>query len=244
MIFIFISILILILLIYYYFNNYYFNNYIEKYDNNYNSDFNIDDNIVEDSENPDEECNGFFDANSFCQLEFETNQCDCKYQKDDLRYIFDSPETCCKRLCRKIPPEKCVKTTPYLEQPYYCPRGNECKEYKGIIKNSKISANYCGNDPLTNQLLLPLASKEECEKRLDVCDKYNVPNRSMNINKSECIKNVNCGFCANNTGGGKCISGTASGPNDLQQYYYCEPASTDKTFSYSYGNHAEYLLQK
>jgi hypothetical protein len=224
---------------------YYFINNIETFNNNkYYSDFDIDSEIIYDSENPDYDCDTFFDSNSFCQLEFESNKCDCKYQKDDLRYIFNSPETCCKRLCRKISPEKCIKTTPYIETNYYCRVGDKCKEYKGIIKNSKISANYCGNDPLNNQLLLPFAYKEECEGTIDICDKYNIPGRSVNINKAECIKDVNCGFCSNNTSGGKCISGTAEGPNDLQQYFYCAPGSTNNTFSYTYGNHVAYLLQK
>jgi hypothetical protein len=66
----------------------------------------------------------------------------------------------------------------------------------------------------------------------------------MHVNKNECIKDVNCGFCTNSAGGGKCISGTASGPNDLRNYYYCEPASVNKTYSYTYGDHAAYILQK
>jgi hypothetical protein len=224
---------------------------LESYSNKYYSDFNIDidtnkniNDVETELKNDDYDCNGFFDSNSFCELEFETNLCDCKFQKDDLRYIFDSPETCCKRLCRKIPPEQCLSTTPYLKTDYYCKNGDKCKKYNGIILNSKISSNYCGNDPLNNQLLLPFASEEECESTLDPCDKYNVVGRNVNINKSICIKDVNCGFCTNSDGNGKCISGTASGPNDLMQYYYCEPSNVANTYSYTYGNHMEYLLQR
>jgi hypothetical protein len=253
----FIFFLIIIILLYlficysrklYIYNNVDINKY-ENYSNNldnYYSDFDITvgNDIIEESENPEYNCNSFYDKNSFCELDFENNICDCKFQKDDLRYIFDSPETCCKRLCNNIPPDKCPITTPYTKAKYYCRNGDKCKEYIGTIENSRISGNYCGNDPLNNQLLLPYATQESCEKTLDVCDKYNVVNRSMHINKGECLKNTNCGFCINDTGNGKCISGTASGPTDLVQYFYCTPQNTDKTFSYTYGDHSAYLLQK
>lgn len=217
---------------------------IEKFNNaKYYSDFDVNTELKVESENDEYKCNGFFDKNSFCHREFEGDKCDCKFQKDNLRYIFDSPETCCNRLCRNISPKKCLKTAPYMQTTYYCRVGDKCQEYKGTIENSKISSNYCGNDPLNNQLLLPYAYKDECEKSLDPCDKYNIPNRSSNVNKEECLKDVNCGYCANNTGGGKCISGTISGPGDLLKYFYCDPSSPNKTFDYNYGNHVAYLLQ-
>jgi hypothetical protein len=216
---------------------------LEKFKNKYYSDFDIQSETNIESENNDYKCNSFFNKNSFCNVEFESNKCDCKFQKDNLRYIFDSPETCCKRVCNDIKSNKCVKTTPYTHTTYYCRVGDECKEFNGTIENSKISSNYCGNDPLNNQLLIPFAYKEECEKTIDPCDKYNIPGRSFNVNRTECLKDVNCGYCANNTGGGKCISGTTSGPSNLIKYFYCDPASIDKTFSYTYGNHVSYLLQ-
>ena len=216
----------------------------ESFSNKYYSDFDFDIDLNEENNNKDYECNDFFKSNSFCSTSMDDNECECNFQKDDLRYLFNSPNNCCKKLCKKYSPEKCLNVTPFLKEKYYCRNGDKCTEQTGIILNSRISANYCGNDPLNNQLLLPFAYKEECEKSIDVCDKYNIPGRSVNINKDECIKDVNCGFCSNNTSGGKCISGTAEGPIDLQQYFYCSPGSTDKTFSYTYGNHVAYLLEK
>lgn len=201
-------------------------------------------NIISEENDNDNNCNSFFIDNSFCQWNNNDNKCECNYQKDDLRYSFNSPNSCCDRFCLSLPKDDCIKTTKYLEGKYYCNTGNECKEYKGIILNSKISANNCGNDPLNNQLILPYLTKEECEKSVDVCDKYNILNRPTGMNEAECIKDVNCGFCKNNTGGGKCISGTPEGPNDLQKYYYCVPGSTNEIFSYKYGDHMEFLLQK
>ncbi len=182
--------------------------------------------------------------NSFCILNQDTNKCECKNQKDDLRYIFDSPSNCCDNECSKIPPDQCHEDNPFYQASYYCNMGGECKKYDGTIRSSHISANYCGNDPLNNQLLLPYASLEECSKSIEPCDKYNVVGGSSHVNRSECLKDVNCGWCSNKSGGGKCISGTASGPNDLNKYFYCTPGDVSGHNSYEYGNHAAYLLQK
>ena len=109
--------------------------------------------------------------------------------------------------------------------------------------SSQISANNCGMDPLNNQILLPFATKEECLRTIDVCDKYNIPRRSKNINREECLQDVNCGYCTNESGGGKCISGNASKPNDIEKYYYCKPNAKNNQNKYEYGNHSAYLLQ-
>ncbi len=241
-----ILIIFLLILIILYIINYSlkFEEYFDS--NNYYSDFNFDVNLNDTPEesNPNYSCNNFFNKNSFCSSDIETDKCKCTFQKDDLRYSFHSLENCCTKVCMKYAPEKCLNTTPFLSKNYYCRYGDKCKEYKGNILNSRISANNCGNDPLNNQLLLPFADKAQCEKTIDVCDKYNIVDRSIHVNKSECLKDTNCGFCSNNTGGGKCISGTAEGPLDLNKYYYCSPSSPNKTYSYNYGNHAAYILQK
>jgi len=243
--YIFLSLIILILLMYIYLNSIKYESFSNKYYSDFNFDVNLNDRYIE-SENKldDDKCNDFFKNNSFCTSSPDNNECECSFQKDDLRYMFDSPNTCCKKLCKKYSPEKCLNTTPFLKEKYYCRNGDKCYEKKGIILNSRISANYCGNDPLNNQLLLPYSSYEECMKTVDVCDKHNKNDRSLNVNKSECLKDVNCGFCTNNTGGGLCISGTASGPSDLNKYYYCTPESVSKTYSYKYGNHMDFILQK
>ena len=182
--------------------------------------------------------------NSFCILNVESNKCECKNQKDDLRYIFDSPGKCCDDMCSKKSPENCHETNDFYQAPYYCNMGGKCKKYDGTIRSSHISANYCGNDPLNNQILLPYASLEECSANIEPCDKYNIMDRSEHVNKNVCLKDVNCGWCNNKSGGGKCISGNASGPNDLNKYFYCKPADVSGSNSYEYGNHVAYLLQK
>jgi hypothetical protein len=221
---IFISILLILSLIYILVNNYYKN--IESYSNSKDN------------------CNIYYDKNSFCQLNVDKNICSCKFQKDDNKYSFNSPEPCCTKICNDTPLEECLNNDNFSKISYYCNIGGKCKEYKGTIINSHISANNCGNDPLTNQLLLPYESYEECSKSLDICDKYNIPNRSKHINKNECLKDVNCGYCSNEYGDGKCISGNATGPSDLMKYYYCSPNETTDKDSYVYGNHVAYLLQK
>lgn len=192
----------------------------------------------------DNNCDSFFNKNSFCAYDYDTQKCGCRYQKDDLRYIFNSPMDCCDRVCNNYSKEECLQTSEETKIPYYCNIAGNCVESKGTVINSHISANYCGNDPLNNQLLLPYSNKDECLKSIDVCDKYNVPSRSDHINKEECLKDVNCGYCTNQIEGGKCISGNASGPNDLRKYYYCEPSTVTGKNQYTYGNHVAYLLQK
>jgi hypothetical protein len=223
-------------------------NNIDKFSNKYYSDFDIDIDLNEVNENKDFSCNNFYSNNSFCtnDTNISTNNnsvCNCNFQKDDLRYLFDSPETCCNRLCRKYSPEKCINTKPFLTEKYYCRDGNKCVENKGIILNSRISSNTCGNDPLNNQLLLPYSSIDECEKSITICDKHNIKERSSRINRQECLKDNNCGYCSNNTGEGLCIMGTASGPLDLEKYFYCTPQKVSKKYSYTYGDQMDFILQ-
>ena len=186
-------------------------------------------------------CDNFF-KKSFCQLDVNENKCKCKLQKDDVKYTFNSPENCCSRNCVKLKPEDCVSTNNFNKKPYYCNIAGKCIEYKGTIISSHISANNCGNDALSNQILLPFSTKEECMKTVDQCDLYNVPSRSNAKNKEECLKNVNCGFCTNESGNGKCISGTAEGPIDLMKYYFCTPEKTNNSSKYEYGNHVAYII--
>jgi hypothetical protein len=97
---------------------------------------------------------------------------------------------------------------------------------------------------LTNQILLPYESYDECVKSLNVCDKYNVLDKSKHINKDKCLKDVNCGYCTNEYDSGKCIEGNATGPLDLMKYYFCSPNAQSNKNNYIYGNHVAYLLQK
>jgi hypothetical protein len=187
-------------------------------------------------------CDKFF-KKSFCQLDVDENKCKCKLQKDNVKYTFNSPANCCSNNCAKLKPEECVSTNNFNKKPYYCNIAGKCIEYKGTIISSHISANNCGNDPLSNQILLPFSTKEECMKTVDQCDLHNNPFRSKAKNKEECLKDVNCGFCTNESNNGKCISGTATGPIDLMKYYYCTPEKTNNSSKYEYGNHVAYILQ-
>jgi len=199
-------------------------------------------NIYESFDNDiDKKCdNKFFEENSFCQLDVNKNKCVCKFQKDEMKYAFNSPEVCCEKRCNQIPPEDCLENNEFTEMPYYCNIGGQCKKYMGTIVSSHISANNCGTDPLNNQLLLPYESEEDCLRSINPCDKYNNKNNSVHKNKEECLTNTNCGFCTNEYGQGKCIEGNASKPIDLRTYYYCVPG-VDKKNTYTYGNRALYL---
>lgn len=230
-------ILIILIILFYFLNSY----KIELFSNVENT---IPGQLMEEPENESNDhdvCDNFF-KKSFCQLDVDENKCKCKLQKDNVRYTFNSPENCCSRNCSKLKPEDCVSTNNFNKKPYYCNIAGKCVEYKGTIISSHISANNCGMDSLSSQILLPFSTMEECMKTVDQCDLYNVPSRSNAKNKEECLKNVNCGFCSNESGNGKCISGTASGAIDLMKYYYCTPEQTNGKNKYEYGNHVAYII--
>ena len=184
-----------------------------------------------------------YSKNSFCQLDDSKTKCVCKFQKDDIKAAFNSPIVNCDKICSSIKPEDCLENNEFTEKPYFCNIAGKCVEYKGTVVSSHISANNCGTEPLTNQLLLPYASLEECNRTLDPCDIYNNPNNSIHLNRTNCLGNPNCGFCTNSSGEGKCISGHASGPSDLNKYYYCNPYNGNKNNTYEYGNRTAYILQ-
>jgi hypothetical protein len=191
-------------------------------------------------------CNKFFKDNSFCAIDINKKKCSCRFQKDDIKINFSAPGVCCERNCNKIPLEECIENNNFTKIPYYCNIGGKCTEYEGTIINSHISANNCGTDPLSNQLLLPYDNIDDCKKSIKVCDKYNISNRSVHLNKADCIKDINCGYCTNGDGIGTCIDGTDEGPNDLQNYFYCNPTTKNDNSGinqYTYGDQAEYLLQ-
>lgn len=181
--------------------------------------------------------------NSFCQLDDSKTKCVCKFQKDDVKAAFNSPQINCDKICASIKAKDCLQNNEFTEIPYYCNIAGKCIKYKGTVVSSHISANNCGTEQLTNQLLLPFLTLEECEKSLDPCNKYNNPKKSVHLNRTECLGNPNCGFCTNSNGEGKCISGNATGPSDLNKYYYCNPYNGNKNNTYEYGNRAEYILQ-
>jgi hypothetical protein len=193
---------------------------------------------------PNKECSNEFLTNSFCQYNTNDEKCECIYQKDEIKLGFYSSPGCCdNRVCSKLSKEECLKQTKRDEIPYYCNIGGKCIKNTGTILSRYISANNCGTDVLNNQILLPYASLEECEKRMDVCEKYNDPSKGRLENKENCLKDVNCGYCTNSQGLGKCISGNATSPSNLEKYYYCDANKKSGKNLYEYGNHAAYLLQ-
>ncbi len=198
--------------------------------------------IIEKQNQEQEKCNLIFKNNSFCQWDLNLNRCRCKYQKDELKYAFESQPDCCDRQCSLLPKEKCLMLSPDLKQPkYYCNIGGTCYERTATIRNNQISANNCGLDALNNQLLLPHTTLQECQGTVTVCDKYNDPKYTLTEKRTLCLSDNRCGFCTNNTNDGKCIEGTASGPLDLLKYYYCDPSRTEGTYEYKYGDQADAL---
>ncbi len=186
-------------------------------------------------------CNAYFNQDSFCQFDLNDNKCKCKYQKDEVKYALDSPVPCCDRLCSLLPPEKCMMADNLKPVTYYCNIGGVCQERTATIRNNMISANNCGNDPLTNELLLPYATKEECMNTIDPCDIYNNDKLNESEKKSVCLKDPRCGFCTNQFGEGKCVSGVTDGPLDRMKYFYCLPGQTDDKYKYYYGDHVATL---
>lgn len=182
-----------------------------------------------------------YSKNSFCQLDSSKKKCVCKFQKDDIKVAFNSPQINCNKICSSLEPSECLENKEFSEIPYYCNINGKCEKYEGTIISSHISANNCGTEPLTNQLLLPYATLEECKKTIEPCDAYNDPSKSVNYNKTKCLKNSNCGYCTNSTGQGKCISGNPSGPNDLNKYYYCNPYNGSTNNVYEYGPELEFI---
>lgn len=174
-------------------------------------------------------------STSYCAFDHNANQCKCVYQKDDARLQLWNDASCCDRMCSALPKEKCIAN----EEPinYYCLVGGKCQANRATIKDSQIMANICGVDSVTNQYIAPFSSKEECEARANVCDKYNAPGQSQTQKKDACLKDTNCGWCSNAEGEGKCIPGTPLGPNDLDTYYFCTPSKggTNKG-AYEYGS--------
>jgi hypothetical protein len=157
-------------------------------------------------------------GNAFCAYDLNKDACVCASQKDDARLQFPNDPNCCDIQCSALPKEKCVKPGD-LDIKYYCNVAGKCKEYNATMKDSVIMANICGIDNVTNQYIMPFSSKEECENKSDICNKYNDKNLSAAIVEKGCLNDTNCGMCYNETGVGKCVSGSPAGPNDLDKYY-------------------------
>ncbi len=158
---------------------------------------------------------------SFCAYDTQKESCVCARQKDDARLQFPNDPDCCDRNCSTLSKEQCMGND--MNVKYYCNVSGKCKEYNAYIQDSVIMGNICGIDNVTNQYIMPYASKEQCEKSSDVCAKYNDEKLSVSEREKGCLQDTNCGMCYNEEGKGKCVSGSPMGPNDMSTYYFCKP---------------------
>ena len=117
---------------------------------------------------------------------------------------------------------------------YYCPNKGVCERLIAYQDADRVSSNFCGIDPLTNQLIYPYLTSEECTNGISQCSKY--ANLSVNEKKSKCLADTNCGWCTNSQGIGDCIEGTASGPINLYKYNFCLNDSISDNNKYTYTN--------
>jgi hypothetical protein len=166
---------------------------------------------------------------SFCAYDVKEEKCRCAGQKDDARVQFENNPECCERTCNLLPKEKCLATQEKGPVPikYYCNVAGKCKEYDATVQDSVIMANICGLDGTTGQYIMPFASKEECEKKSDVCDIHNDSKLTPTEQKKGCLADTSCGWCANQSGVGKCVMGSPAGPADLDKYYFCNPSQAN-----------------
>ncbi len=166
---------------------------------------------------------------SFCAYDVKEEKCKCAGQKDDARVQFHNNPECCERTCNLLPKEKCLATQEKGPVPikYYCNVAGKCKEYDATVQDSVIMANICGLDGTTGQYIMPFASKEECEKKSDPCNKHNDEKLTPTEQKKGCLADTNCGWCANQSGVGKCVMGSPAGPADLDKYYFCNPSQAN-----------------
>ena len=176
--------------------------------------------------------NPFYKNKCFCTYNKNTNKCNCTYQHDTMNIPYKAPETACNNECINKNPNECVKNNNEIN--YYCKLNGKCVEYKGTNQANFISLNNCGTDKLTNEIILPYLSKEDCEGSLNICDSFNKSEYSESEKKEKCLKNTQCGFCTNKFGQGKCVQGTAEGPLDLNDD--CAYNFQNSENKYTYGD--------
>ena len=183
------------------------------------------------------ECNlNLGDKSPFCTWNVSKSKCECAFQKDRLNYIFPIPNTCCPIDCGILSKDQCISRgnndTDTETSYYYCPNKGVCERLIAYQDADRVSSNFCGIDPLTNQLVYPYLTSEECTSDISQCSKY--ANLSVNEKKSKCLADTNCGWCTNSQGIGDCIEGTASGPVNLYKYNFCLNDSTSDDNKYTY----------
>ncbi len=184
---------------------------------------------------------------SYCAYNVQNEQCECVSQKDDARLQFPNSRDCCPQKCHLRSKAECMSSNsnpnpnpnPNSNPKFYCNLGGVCKEFSAASHDGQIMANICGIDQITNQYIMPYASKEECAASADPCGKYNDQKSERISDRNGCLSNTNCGICYNENSDGKCVSGTPLGPNDPSTYYFCKPGDRKSNGSlkgvYMYG---------
>jgi hypothetical protein len=184
-----------------------------------------------------DECNlNLKDKTSFCTWDVKNDKCKCVFQKDSLNTNFSVPNSCCPLDCGILTKGQCVargQTGEESDQAYfYCPNKGVCEKLVAYQDANKISSNYCGYDTLTNDLIYPYLTSEECVNNLSTCSKYN--EYTGNQKKVNCLDDSNCGWCTNAQGIGDCVEGTPSGPVNIYKYDFCLINSSNDNNKYSY----------
>ena len=173
----------------------------------------------------------------FCTWDVPQNKCICAFQKDNLNRYFDVPSSCCPLDCNVLTKEQCIargNNENNVKQAYfYCPNKGICERLVAYQDANKISNNYCGIDPLTNQLIDPFLTAEECNNGISLCAKYD--NYSVGEKKAKCLADTNCGWCTNSQGIGDCVDGTATAPLNIYKYNFCtvDAPSDDNKYTYT-----------
>ena len=165
-----------------------------------------------------DKCNDFYKDGSFCQYNIRLKKCGCYFQKDGINKAFKAPEDCCKNKCVDYDEKDCNFNDKLYRMNYFCNIAGKCLEYSGTSLNSRISENSCGLSRLSQNLVLPYQTKEQCEKDNNECKVHNDPYRSSTYNKKQCLKNPNCGFCTNEFSEGICVEGNSDGPLDKLKF--------------------------
>ena len=183
------------------------------------------------------ECNLNLDNQApFCTWDVPEGKCKCAFQKDRLNYTFPVPNTCCPIDCGALSKSQCISRGnndfETSTSHYYCPNRGICERLVAYQDADRVSSNFCGIDPLTNQLIYPYLTEEECSNSISQCSKYD--NLSINEKKNKCLTDTNCGWCTNAQGIGDCIEGTASGPINLYKYNFCLNDSISDNNKYTY----------
>ena len=108
---------------------------------------------------------------------FQKGNVNVHFKKDRLNYTFPVPDKCCPIDCGSLSKSQCISrgnTDSEIETSYYfCPNKGVCERLIAYQDADRVSSNFCGIDTLTNQLIYPYLTEEECSNNISQCSKYN-----------------------------------------------------------------------